>query len=560
MGSSRKNLAPEVTTKVPPARLRRTPRRRVGEPMVWLSGGATALGVVMIIALVGMIFAKGLATFWPQEVEVFVLGAENKDDDTLGTHLTPYQLADEQGKLVPSASALSSEASKNHKLLLGVLWKSQDLNPSLLPLNSKTRAPWGAHEIDAESLTIRIGNAGEALAPNPAIVGDDARYTKELVEGKSFVNIKANIPELDVYRESSPSGYAETVLHRQVADKWVATIDRQIDSSAYGYVVGVYDGATPLATVEKDGLERVWEVFQEHLNEAQHFLDLRREYEEERGEEIASVTNTLEDRILDLRYRHRNTPEIVTLAGRLNYLFDAWKRDQPTMGSLRFDDASFLQALSLWLPKAASAINADKALPPPPLRGELRFFDTNAWKNELSTARSEINQSEALSDLRDWVLEKAPALQSLSEDPSVDELQQVLGLASDAALMTESWLETYANTTISANDPRFAQPQALESALDEWFWPAGISGRPEIKRLPDSDIEDTLDTISKAFPSTPEALSHGTSFRHIYAQAWQEFVSTTKETKNERILTQHESDLKGLLAPYARKAVLQAIL
>lgn len=52
----------------------RPPRRKVnpafnhfahGEPMIWLNGGALALALVMIMVMLGYVFWKGSATFWP---------------------------------------------------------------------------------------------------------------------------------------------------------------------------------------------------------------------------------------------------------------------------------------------------------------------------------------------------------------------------------------------------------------------------------------------------------------------------------------------------------------
>ncbi|MEX2356993.1 MAG: hypothetical protein WEE51_01610, partial [Pirellulaceae bacterium] len=36
-----------------------------GEPMIWLSGGALALSLVMIFGLLGLVIYQGMATFWP---------------------------------------------------------------------------------------------------------------------------------------------------------------------------------------------------------------------------------------------------------------------------------------------------------------------------------------------------------------------------------------------------------------------------------------------------------------------------------------------------------------
>ena len=48
-----------------PRRKVRTPLSAHGEPMVWLTGGALAIALTMIVVLVGFIFFQGISTFWP---------------------------------------------------------------------------------------------------------------------------------------------------------------------------------------------------------------------------------------------------------------------------------------------------------------------------------------------------------------------------------------------------------------------------------------------------------------------------------------------------------------
>jgi ABC-type phosphate transport system auxiliary subunit len=45
-----------------------TPLFAHGESMVWLTGGAFALSVLMIIGLVVLVIAYGAGTFWPVPV------------------------------------------------------------------------------------------------------------------------------------------------------------------------------------------------------------------------------------------------------------------------------------------------------------------------------------------------------------------------------------------------------------------------------------------------------------------------------------------------------------
>jgi ABC-type phosphate transport system permease subunit len=58
-----------ATNPVPASAFRRTPLSARGEPMIWLTGGALVVCLVMIIGLVGMIVTQGLTTFWPRPIE-----------------------------------------------------------------------------------------------------------------------------------------------------------------------------------------------------------------------------------------------------------------------------------------------------------------------------------------------------------------------------------------------------------------------------------------------------------------------------------------------------------
>ena len=48
-----------------------------GEPMIWLTGGALAVALAMIVGLLALVLCRGLATFWPQPlVEIHTFGGE----------------------------------------------------------------------------------------------------------------------------------------------------------------------------------------------------------------------------------------------------------------------------------------------------------------------------------------------------------------------------------------------------------------------------------------------------------------------------------------------------
>lgn len=51
--------------------LRQTPLAAYGEPMIWLTGGALVLALLMVITLVGLLVWNGGQTFWPKQVVQF---------------------------------------------------------------------------------------------------------------------------------------------------------------------------------------------------------------------------------------------------------------------------------------------------------------------------------------------------------------------------------------------------------------------------------------------------------------------------------------------------------
>ncbi len=60
--------APDTSAARPPTRRARTSLLSRGEPMLWLTGGATIFGLLMILGLLALVFMHGMQTFWPSEL------------------------------------------------------------------------------------------------------------------------------------------------------------------------------------------------------------------------------------------------------------------------------------------------------------------------------------------------------------------------------------------------------------------------------------------------------------------------------------------------------------
>lgn len=73
---------PKVVSEPTPTATRRPMRRNAnygislfayGEPMIWLTGGALAIALLMIVGLLSLVLFEGIRTFWPGPVQSFVM-------------------------------------------------------------------------------------------------------------------------------------------------------------------------------------------------------------------------------------------------------------------------------------------------------------------------------------------------------------------------------------------------------------------------------------------------------------------------------------------------------
>jgi phosphate transport system permease protein len=114
----------------PVSKRQRAPRRSTalqahGEPLVWLTGGALALSLSMIVGLLVLVFVQGAATFWPHEVvrvELLASGAKPlMGEINVEERFAPG--ADVSGALAPAARAalekrLSAEGGTERRRML----------------------------------------------------------------------------------------------------------------------------------------------------------------------------------------------------------------------------------------------------------------------------------------------------------------------------------------------------------------------------------------------------------------------------------------------------------
>ena len=56
----------------------RHPRSKTGEPFVWATAMGLAVGLVMILYLLGLIFVNGLDAFWPKRIALVELKPDSQ--------------------------------------------------------------------------------------------------------------------------------------------------------------------------------------------------------------------------------------------------------------------------------------------------------------------------------------------------------------------------------------------------------------------------------------------------------------------------------------------------
>ena len=102
-------VAPDTTVPKSQPAIRFTDLRSSGEPFAWILGGALALGCIMIVSFLAMVFWNGATTFVPKEIQVVTMssGAMTAGEATR-TELYRPQVLDFQ-KLTPTQQNIITE-------------------------------------------------------------------------------------------------------------------------------------------------------------------------------------------------------------------------------------------------------------------------------------------------------------------------------------------------------------------------------------------------------------------------------------------------------------------
>ncbi len=111
-------------------RRRRTSLAARGQPMVWLTGGAAALSILMILGLLLLVVAYGFSTFWPQPVSRVTF---NPDGSSERRTLVGERFRSEQTNEVVADQDVNGDGTiSDDENFTRVLWRTgnKDLSPS----------------------------------------------------------------------------------------------------------------------------------------------------------------------------------------------------------------------------------------------------------------------------------------------------------------------------------------------------------------------------------------------------------------------------------------------
>ncbi|MCA8918559.1 MAG: hypothetical protein KDB32_05735 [Planctomycetes bacterium] len=226
---------------------------------------------------------------------------------------SPWGYLDEEGKKVPVEKLFEDDRYRDYRLLVGTVRGERAMDVRELPPN-EDGTPIRSYQLDTKptELLIRQGNQGEDL------YGRDAYFRW----------VRVDIPHLESLRRTRESAYAETVLARKQLPGAVL-IERLEKGVMTGFVTRVTVEGEVIADIEKDGRDKVLEVFLEQQQVWHEKYEKRYSVEKY---DLGSVNFDLkdsEDTLKRIRYEHRDSRDIVAALDELEIKFKEWQAMEP---------------------------------------------------------------------------------------------------------------------------------------------------------------------------------------------------------------------------------------
>ncbi|MHC4840821.1 MAG: phosphate ABC transporter permease PstA [Planctomycetota bacterium] len=246
---------------------------------------------------------------------------------------SPWGALNEQGEHVSIETTAEDDRLRDHIVVVGTVRSDRQMDIRQLPLNPNNGTPYRDYQLEKQpkELLIRQGNQGDGL------------YSR----GRYFQWIRTDLPDVENVRAASPETYAETAVNT-ITLPGVVMIERLERGNLTGYIKTVTVDGEVLATIEKDGQEKVWQVFKEQ-QEIQRAAFLER-YDIEKDDlgEVSQRMNSLLERLKRVRYENRDHRDFLIAMDALDQVSTDWTGQEP-MDKDYSDEAAFGVAQKQWL-------------------------------------------------------------------------------------------------------------------------------------------------------------------------------------------------------------------
>jgi phosphate ABC transporter permease subunit PstA len=220
---------------------------------------------------------------------------------------------DELGTRVPIEVMLGDDRWRDRTLLVGTERGRREMDIRQLPPNPDG-TPVQPFQLTTspKEVLVRQGNQGQTL------------YGESLY----FRWVRLDLPDPPAAKRHRLSTYEETVL-TSAPMPYAVLIERLERGVLTGYITRVTVAGEVLAEAERDGREKVWEVFKrEQQRMRQEYLS-RYSLEKYDIGRVNFELKAREDRIKRIRYEHRLSRSVVTGVDRLNFTYADWERREP---------------------------------------------------------------------------------------------------------------------------------------------------------------------------------------------------------------------------------------
>jgi phosphate transport system permease protein len=213
-----------------------TGRSRKGEPLVWLTAGGLAIGVVMALGLFLLILVKGAASFWPKRIELFEV-KRGEQIEMIAGYVTEVQTRnDAEGKEVDEIQIFRANKDLNGEAFMYVDSKdiiSRSTPEKILLIERLTYGPAIGHPVALVTEDNRVEASESTFAKSlDATLKANTEIRKQLlqIERKQIGRVSAAIEELGYDEKAGRITLEQAQTRRAELQKQFDTLKAKADA------------------------------------------------------------------------------------------------------------------------------------------------------------------------------------------------------------------------------------------------------------------------------------------------------------------------------------------